>query len=98
MRRRSALPSAALLGLALGAAACSVGTGSGRVTSDRLFVDNCWQGTFDLQPTFFGANPFNDTLTIRVQRGEQDIQVSDGFTMLVNDVSGIRESKLGLEL
>jgi hypothetical protein len=79
------LPLFGLLG-----AACSVGQGDGYVTSDRLFVNDCWLGKFSLKPNFFAANPFQNTLTIRVQRGEQDIQVSDGFTMLVNDVPGIR--------
>jgi hypothetical protein len=77
---------------------CSVGQGEGFVRSDDLFVENCWEGTLDLQPNFFAANPFADTLTIRVQRGEQEIQVSDGFAMLINDVSGIRASRLGTPL
>jgi hypothetical protein len=77
---------------------CSVGQGEGFVRSDNLFVDNCWEGTLDLKPNFFAANPFADTLTIRVQRGEQEIQVSDGFVMLVNDVTEIRASHLGTSL
>lgn len=80
----------ALVVCALLGSACSVGQGDGYVTSDRLFVNDCWLGKFSLKPNFFAANPFQDTLTIRVQRGEQDIQVSDGFTMLVNDVPSIR--------
>jgi hypothetical protein len=76
--------------LAIGVAGCSVGQGEGFVRSAKLFVDDCWDGSFNLQPDFFGANPFEDTLTIRVQRGERDILVSDGFTMLVYDVSKIR--------
>jgi hypothetical protein len=68
------------------------------VRSTDLFVQDCWAGEFDLRPTFFGANPFNDTLTIRVQRGERDIQVSDGFTMLVYDVPLIRSSLIGQAL
>jgi hypothetical protein len=78
----------------LASTACSVGTGSGSVTSDRLFVENCYSGPFNLRPNFFAANPFGDTLTIRVQRGERDIQESDGFTMLINDVAEIRENFL----
>jgi hypothetical protein len=75
----------------LSVGACSVGQGEGSMYSENLFVDNCWDGEFDLRPTFFGANPFADTLTIRVQRGEQDILVSDGFTMLVYNTSAVRE-------
>ncbi len=90
--------SAAQIALWVGALGCSVGQGEGFVRSDDLFVDDCWEGKFDLKPTFFAANPFDETLTIRVQRGERDIQVSDGFSMLVNDVSAIRESGLGMRL
>jgi hypothetical protein len=84
--------------LALGGLGCSVGEGVGYVRSDDLYVDQCYEGPFDLRPTFFGANPFDDTLTIRVQRGERDILVSDGFTMLVYNVSAIRRSALDTEL
>src|SRR5687767_14842014 len=87
---RSALfDSAPQLALLVGALGCSVGQGEGFVRSEHLFVDECWEGKFDLRPTFFAANPFQQTLNIRVQRGERDIQVSDGFSMLVNDVPAI---------
>jgi hypothetical protein len=72
--------------------ACSVGQGTGSVTSDRLFAAGCWLGKFDLEPNFFGANPFANTLTIRIQRGQQDVQVSDGVTLLVNDLTAARAS------
>ena len=74
---------------------CSTGEGSGEVTSEKLFVENCWDGFFDLQPTFFGANPFRDTMTIRVQRGSDIEEVSDGLIVLVNDVSAIRSGLIG---
>jgi hypothetical protein len=76
---------------AFGGLGCSVGEGDGSVTSADLFVDGCWDGEFNLRPTFFGANPFEDTLTIRVQRGERNLQVSDGISLLVYDVPAIRE-------
>lgn len=79
-------------------AGCSVGQGAGNVTSEELYVDNCYEGPFNLRPTFFAANPFGGALTIRVQRGEQDVQVSDGFTMLVYDVATVRQSMLGMPL
>jgi hypothetical protein len=83
---------------ALGVLGCSVGQGEGSVTSEELFVDGCWDGAFNLRPNFFGANPFQDTLTIRVQRGEREIQVSDGFTILIYDVPAIRSSGLEVRL
>jgi hypothetical protein len=88
------LGACALAGSAFG---CSVGQGTGFVRGD-VVAAGCWNGPIDLKPDFFAATPFADTLTIRVQRGEQEISVSDGFTLLVNDVPGIRFSQLGIDL
>ncbi len=78
------------------ATACSQGVGDGSVASDQLFVRNCWNGPFDLNPTFFGANPFSlDVMTIRVQRGDDNQEVSDGLSVMVNDVQTIRDPKHG---
>ncbi len=96
--RRRAAVALRCCALLLGPCACSVGQGSGFVHSDNLIVNDCYEGEFNLRPDFFAANPFEDTLTIRVQRGEQDIQVSDGFTLLVNDVPSIRRDMMGLDL
>lgn len=95
---RMVRPRVAMLGSALLAAACSVGQGTGSVTSEELYVDNCYRGPFNLRPTFFAANPFGGSLTIRVQRGEQEVSVSDGFAMLVYDVATVRQSMLGMPL
>jgi hypothetical protein len=71
--------------------ACTTGEGDGYVRSDALFVEDCWSGPFDLQPSFFGANPYRqEELLIRVQRGDNLQEVSDGLTVLVSDVQGIR--------
>jgi hypothetical protein len=77
---------------------CSVGEGEGDVTSERLIMGTCWEGPFDLQPSFFAAQPFDDTLRIRVQRGEQDIERADGVSLLVNGVSNIRRGRLNQPL
>jgi hypothetical protein len=101
LRRGHPLATCLATCLALGTVSCSVGQGEGYVRSVRLFVADCWDGSFNLQPTFFGATPFEDTLTIRVQRGERDILVSDGVSLLVYDVDRVRanpgeELRLGL--
>jgi hypothetical protein len=80
---------------------CTTGEGEGWVRSDRLYVADCWNGGFDLQPTFFGANPFREeTLIIRVQRGDNIEEVSDGLIAVVHDIQEIRagsgEQALGL--
>jgi hypothetical protein len=76
-----------LLLLALATAGCTVGEGSGWVRSDRLYVEDCWNGPFDLGPDFFGANPFRaDALLVRVQRGDNIEELSDGLTIVINDL------------
>lgn len=92
MRAKSALVVAAAVVACFG---CTTGEGEGWVKSDQLFVRDCWNGPFDLQPTFFGANPSGDALTIRVQRGDNLREVSDGLTIMIKDLPTIRESSLG---
>jgi hypothetical protein len=74
--------------------ACTTGEGQGEVTSDRLFVRDCWDGPFRLQPTFFGANPNRGTtLIIQVQRGDNSITVSDGLLVSITDLPAVRKQR-----
>jgi hypothetical protein len=80
------------LGGALALGGCAVGEGEGRITSDRLYVEDCWNGPFDLRPTFFGANPYREeSLFIRVQRGDNIEEESDGLAIVVNDLQDLRQ-------
>jgi hypothetical protein len=77
-------------------AACTTGEGKGDVESERLFVEECWNGPLDLKPDFFAAVPFDDeSLFIRVQRGDDNEGVSDGLLVLVNDLQNIRNNEIG---
>jgi hypothetical protein len=87
---RAALRGLALVGCTVALGACTTGEGTGSVTSERLFIENCCNGPFDLQPDFFASDPFDDTQTIRIQRGDRYAEVSDGVSILVNGVSTIR--------
>lgn len=80
-----------LLALALGAATgCTVGEGEGDVTSERLYVKDCWNGPFNLEPDFFAANPYREeALMIRVQRGDNNQEASDGLTVIVKDLKSV---------
>ncbi len=79
---------------------CSLGQGTGEVKSDKLFAHECWgqidgggnplEQTYDLQPDFFAANPYRSTVQIRVQRGNDLQEVSDGLLVLIDDVPKIR--------
>lgn len=74
--------------------ACTTGEGQGEVRSDRLFVRDCWDGPFRLQPTFFGANPNRGkTLFIQVQRGDDSVEVSDGLLVSISDLPAVRERR-----
>lgn len=91
---------AAILALfALPALACSVGEGEGWVKSDRLYVEDCWNGEYDMGPTFFAGNSSkgDKSLTIRVQKGDNIEEVSDGLVVLVNDLPNVRK-RTGEEL
>lgn len=69
---------------------CTVGDGHGDVKSDRLYVSGCWNGPFDLKPDFFAANPYREeALMIRVQRGDNNTEASDGLTVIVNDLKSV---------
>lgn len=78
------------LGL-LGGVGCTVGEGTGSVTTDRLYVQGCWNGPFDLKPDFFAANPYREEqLLIRVQRGDNNQETSDGLSVIVNDLKAVQ--------
>ena len=84
--------------LALAPLGCTVGEGEGRVSSEHIWVAGCWNGAFELSPDFFGANPDpGESLTIRVQRGDNIEDVSDGLIVLVNDLPEVRK-QLGKDL
>lgn len=85
----------AIAPLAMG---CSLGQGDGAVHSDQLQVDGCWCNGFDLRPDFFAAVPYRNTLQIRVQRGTDLQEVSDGIALLVDDIESIRSSFLNKKL
>jgi hypothetical protein len=86
-RAVSAVP---LIAVALSGTACGLGEGEGEITSDKLAVVGCWNGQFDLRPDFFAASPYRRMLAIRVQHGGDVQEVSDGVTILVDDIDRVR--------
>ena len=80
----------------VGAFGCTVGEGRGWIQSDRLYIEECWNGPFDLNPDFFAAIPYRrETLLMRVQRGDNIEEQSDGMTVLVNDLQELRANSIG---
>jgi hypothetical protein len=75
--------------------ACSLGAGSGSATGD-LDIPDCWVGKFNLQPDFFAGDPYmTSSYLIRIQRGSDYEEFSDGITFLVDDVNPIRDTTSG---
>src|SRR5580704_3509136 len=68
---------------------CSVGDGSGTVLG-TLDIPDCWSGNFNLSPNFFAAVPYDSSVTIRIQNGDDYTAFSDGLTILVDNVHEIR--------
>ncbi len=82
----------AALALGVASAGCTVGDGSGRVETTRLYLKECWNGPFDLKPDFFAANPYREeSLLIRIQRGDNNQEASDGMTVIVTDLDAVRD-------
>lgn len=77
---------------------CSLGQGEGKVYSEKLVATDCWSSEYDMQPDFFAAIPYRNTLQIRVQRGNDISEVSDGLAVLVDDVEAVRTQYLGKPL
>ncbi len=74
---------------------CTVGDGEGEVKSEKLYIGGCWNGPFDLQPDFFAANPYREeSLLVRIQRGDNNQEASDGLTVVVSDLDAVR-ARLG---
>jgi hypothetical protein len=82
---------------------CSIGLGTGYVKG-TLNVPQCWSGSFNLNPNFFAAVPYNSgpydasdvaannvsSLDIRVQNGGDYETFSDGVLILVDNVHAVR--------
>lgn len=77
------------------APACSLGSGSG-TCEGTLDVPDCWSGPFDLHPDFFAAVPptgvgaSGDAIQLRIQRGGDYEQFSDGLVILIDDAGEVR--------
>jgi hypothetical protein len=83
--------------VAAGVASCSFGTGGGAI-SGSLNVPDCWSGPYNLQPDFFAAVPYLNTLELRMQKGGDYETFSDGVEILIDDTTKIIPSEYGQPL
>ena len=67
------------------------------MVSERLRVEQCWDSAYDMRPDFFAGATYRDSYQIRIQRGGDRAEVSDGVAILIDDVGYVR-SNLGLPL
>jgi hypothetical protein len=90
--RISRLLACAALAVAVtaGGSCVSVGEGSGSARSQQLFARDCWDDPFDLRPDFFAADPFRNAMHMRIQRGSDLLEFSDGVVILIDDIEGVR--------
>jgi hypothetical protein len=88
---RTRLLAIAVMAIAsLGTAACTQGQGEGIVGSDQLWARDCWCSGYNMQPDFFAAVPYRDTLQIRLQHGADVQEISDGVSIVIDDVLAAR--------
>jgi tRNA-specific 2-thiouridylase len=85
--------SAALAGLALAVLpACEVGNGEGEAKG-TVHIPKCdLDGDFDLDPDYFAADAFEESLIIRVQHGGDFVQFADGLVFGVSDRHVVADS------
>jgi hypothetical protein len=88
-----------VLGFAALASACSVGNGSGEVTG-VVNSPSCdlKDEAYDMDPTFFAAETAGDQVILRVQRGGDFEDKSDGLIVLVRDAELVRKEMLGMPI
>ncbi|MAQ17044.1 MAG: hypothetical protein CMN30_19905 [Sandaracinus sp.] len=67
--------------------ACSVGVGEGEVTGTASVPACDLDGAFDLDVGFYAADPWEDQLTIRLQRGGDYAIDTDGVAITILDAT-----------
>lgn len=77
--------------LAVFSPACTSPSGEGSVYGA---IDSlpCWQGSFDLQPDFFGTAPYRKSVLYRMQRSSDNQTFSDGVSLVVEDTEKVMAS------
>jgi hypothetical protein len=88
------LAALALTAWALGG--CSVGVGEGSLEATVWAPECGLEGEQkSINPTFFAADPVEEVLEIRVQKGSDFEDVSDGVAISVLDVEQLKQNHLG---
>jgi hypothetical protein len=84
--------------LAFAAHGCSVGAGTGEVTGTAQLAGCFPEGAYVLAPNAFFAQATEQLLTLRVQRGSEIENESDGVAVSVRDSTEIAERWLGRDI
>ncbi|MGF1466020.1 MAG: hypothetical protein ACFCGT_07785 [Sandaracinaceae bacterium] len=88
------LRAAALASVALGG--CAVGDGDGELFGvfQAARCNRPEPESIDLRPSFFGADPVEDQLNLRIQRGSEREFFADGVILHILDVNDLRLNRL----
>ncbi len=70
---------------------CAVGRGEGQVKSDDLVVLDCRSGAYAMDPDFFASSPYEDSQTIRIQRGDSPQRNSDALIVALHSTDAALE-------
>jgi hypothetical protein len=84
--------------LACAVSGCSVGAGTGEVTGTAELAGCFPEGAYVLAPNAFFAQATEQLLTMRIQRGSEIENESDGLAVSVRDSAEIAESWLGRDI
>ncbi len=80
-----------LFGAAVVQLSCAVGRGEGQVESSDLVVAGCHSGSYQMDPTFFGASPYEDSQLLRIQRGNSPQSASDALLIALHSTDELLE-------
>ena len=72
---------------------CTVGKGQGLVKG-TVSAPDCWSGSFDLGPDYFAAVPYRGSLLLRIQKGSDFENFSDGVSILIDNATAVRTTSL----
>lgn len=70
---------------------CSVGKGEGQVESDDLEIEGCRSGAYRMDPDFFASSPYEDSQTLRIQKGNSPQANSDALLIVLHSTDTILE-------
>lgn len=76
-------------------AGCAFGRGEGELSGVFEAEDCDKQGEYSMNPNFFAAEPIEELLVVRVQRGSSRDELVDGLLVLIRNAAELQRDLLG---